>query len=404
MVKDKKKLKILFVSQYFPPEVAAPAVRVHETCREWVKLGHDVTVLCGFPHHPTGVVPEKYKRLLTKRENWDGIKVVRTWLYAAPNKGVFRRSLCYVSFMLSAIISGMLFVRKVDVVIATSPQLLVGVSGWVLSRFKRCPFFFEVRDLWPDALVAVGVCIPGPLFSALKFLERFLYERAQEIVVVTNAFRETIADIGGLDKKIAVIPTGIDLDKFQPGGGDGWGGGVAYIGTLGLAHRLDFFIETASEMPTVPFNLIGDGADRQRLELLAGRLGTKNLRFWGLLPRDRIPSMIYAMDVCVVALRDSKLFHKFIPSKMFEVMACERPMIVACAGEAAEIARRSGGAIVVPPEDKDAFKDAIQRLLESNGLRSELGRRGRRFVQSEFDRKKLSTRYIKMIKESVQKL
>lgn len=396
---NRRKLRILFVSQYFPPEVAAPAVRAHETCREWAQLGHDVTVLCGFPHHPSGVIPPRYRRLLVKRETLDGVKVIRTWLHAAPNKGVLRRSLSYLTFMLSAIVTGALTVRKPDVVIGTSPQMLTGVAAWALSRIKGCPFVFEVRDLWPDALRAVGLKIPGILFAALKSLELFLYDRAEQIVVVTESFKRMIGRSAVRSRNVVVVPNGVDLTAFSPG--EGGAEGVAYIGTLGLAHKLDFLVEAAAAMKDTNFNLIGEGADRERLESLARRLGADNLRFWGLQPRKLVPSLIRRMDICVVALRKSRLFTSFIPSKMFEVMACGRPLILACEGEAAEIAERSGAAIVIAPEDIGSLRTAIRKLMNSKRLRTSMGHAGRRFVEEHYDRNRLSRKYLEILKRVI---
>jgi len=394
MKKGRKKLRIVFISQYFPPEVAAPAVRVHETCREWVRMGHDVTVLCGFPHHPTGIVPERYKRLIVKREKLDGIKVIRTWLYAAPNRGFLKRSFSYLSFMISAIITGSILVRRPDVIIATSPQLLVGVSGYVLSKLRRCPFVFEVRDLWPDALTAVGVRIPRLLYGILKSLEHFLYKKAKLIVVVTDSFRKILKHVVGRNK-IFVLPNGVDVEMFSPGRGGGKG--VAYIGTLGLAHRLDFLIRTAKNLPQITFNLIGDGADRSRLEKHAMTSEARNVRFWGIIPRMKIPSIIRSMDICIVALRKSELFQNFIPSKMFEFMGCARPLILACEGESAEIAKKSGGVLLINPESEEELVGAIKKLMMNSHLRKKMGIKGRRFVEAHYDRKNLSKKYIRFL-------
>ena len=207
-------MHIVYVSQYFPPEVAAPAVRVYELSRQWVRMGHKVTVLTGFPHHPTGVVPKRYRGYLRKFEVIDGIRVIRTWLYAAPNVGVLRRSLCYLSFMISAIITGLLYVRRPDVVIATSPQLLVGVAGWLIAKVKRCPFIFEVRDLWPEALVAVGLSKRNLLISVLKRLARFLYTHPSAVVTVTKRFQEKIQ--AQTSSSVYYLPNGVDRTLFYP--------------------------------------------------------------------------------------------------------------------------------------------------------------------------------------------
>ncbi|MGB0005676.1 MAG: glycosyltransferase, partial [Candidatus Sulfotelmatobacter sp.] len=179
-------MKILYISQYFPPEMGAPAARAVELSRHWVATGHDVTVLTGFPNHPTGVVPREYRdkfRRLVVHEQTDGIHVVRSWLLPFPNRKAYERILNYCSFCISAASTG-IFLSRPDVVIATSPQLLVGLSGWFVARWKRVPFVFEVRDLWPESLTAVGMGDADSLLQrCLARIAGFLYQRSDRVVV-----------------------------------------------------------------------------------------------------------------------------------------------------------------------------------------------------------------------------
>ena len=211
-------MKILYVSHNFPPEMGATAGRVYELSRHWLEAGHEVTVLTGFPNHPTGVVPSEYRRKMRRisiRENVEGIDVVRTWLYPAPNRRPVERMLNYGSFCISACLRG-LSLRRPDVVIATSPQLLVGLSGWWISRWKGCPFVFEVRDLWPESLLASGIGRENsPLIRSLDRLASFLYDQCDQIVVVTEACRQNLIARKRLSReRIEVVENGVETDKF----------------------------------------------------------------------------------------------------------------------------------------------------------------------------------------------
>jgi len=245
-------VKILYISQYYPPEIAAPAARVSELSRHWVADGHQVTVLTGFPNHPTGVVHLGYRdklRRLIFRERMEGVWVVRTWLWPKPNHKALGRMLSFVSFCVSAVVSG-LFLSRPDVVIATSPQLLVGLTGWWLARAKRVPFVFEVRDLWPESLSAVGMGNDKSiLHRLLAKIAGFLYRQSDKVVVVTPAFKDHLVKHWSVPpEKISVVQNGVETGFFTPGHADaqlrhelgGEGKFVAcYIGTIGMAHGLE---------------------------------------------------------------------------------------------------------------------------------------------------------------------
>ena len=274
-------MKILYISHYFPPEIAAPAVRVSELSRHWASAGHNVTVLTGFPNHPTGIVHPDYRtklRQLVFRERIDGVQVVRTWLWPRPNRKALGRMLNFVSFLLSSSIFG-LFLSRPDVVIATSPQLLVGLAGWWLARAKRVAFIFEVRDLWPESLSAVGMgSDQSMLHRVLAKIAGFLYRHSDKIVVVTPAFKDHLVKNWKVPAaKISVVPNGVETELFSPEKANAElkrelgteGKFVAcYIGTMGMAHGLETILEAAMELKsTVPqafFLLVGDGAEKER--------------------------------------------------------------------------------------------------------------------------------------------
>src|ERR1700685_2032099 len=252
-------MKISYISQYFPPEMGAPAARAAELSRHWASLGHEVTVLTGFPNHPTGIVPAEYHRQfrrLVGRERIDGVNVVRTWLLPFPNRKAYERMLNYSSFCISAASTG-LFLSRPDVVIATSPQLLVGLSGWWLARCNGVPFVFEVRDLWPESLAAVGVSSHNsPLPRLLAKIAGFLYRRCDRLVVVTSAFKEYLVEHWRVpEEKIFVVENGVETSLFSrlaPNAalrrtlGTEGKFVVSYIGTMGNAHRLETLLEAAT--------------------------------------------------------------------------------------------------------------------------------------------------------------
>src|SRR5580700_1617644 len=286
-------MKILYISQYFPPEMGAPAARAAELSLHWAAAGHDVTVLTGFPNHPTGVVPAEYRdklRLLVVREKTGGVNVVRTWLLPFPNRKAHERMLNYSSFCISAASTG-LFLPRPDVVIATSPQLLVGLSGWWLARWKRAPFVFEVRDLWPESLAAVGMGETNSLLHrSLAKIAGFLYRHSDRVVVVTPAFEDYLVKHWRVPReKISVVENGVETQLFAPQpaaalrrelGVEGKFV-VSYIGTMGMAHGLETIIVAAAQLqdqdrdkdkdtnPEIIFLLLGEGADKDRIVALS---------------------------------------------------------------------------------------------------------------------------------------
>jgi glycosyltransferase involved in cell wall biosynthesis len=408
-------MRILFVSQYFPPEPGAPAARVSELTRAWVKAGHEVTVLTALPHHPTGIVPPEYRGKALYREDFHGVNVLRTWIYAAPNKGRVKRSLGYASFSVSAALWGQLHARgRPDVVVATSPQLLCGFAGRVISGLRRTPFVFEVRDLWPESIVAVGALPAGhPVIRGLELAEVHLYGAARKIVVVTDAFRERLITRGIDPAKLHVIKNGVDLTRFQPAPRDtalraelGWGDRfvVSYVGTHGMAHGLDAVLDVAKKLSArddVRFLFVGEGAERARLEQRARTEGIANTRFLGALPRDRMNEVYATSDACLVSLRKTDLFTTVIPSKIFEIAAMARPIVLSVDGEARAIVEASRGGVFVPPEDVDSMANAITTFANDPARGISMGERGRAYVAKEFDREALAMRYLDVLEEAV---
>ena len=405
-------MRILYISQYFPPEIGAPAARVSELSRRWADAGHEATVLTGFPNHPTGKIHPDYRdrfRRLTMKETVHGTHVVRTWLWPLPNRKPLERILNYTSFAASAVVRG-LFMKKPDVVIATSPQLLVGISGWLLARIKKVPVILEVRDIWPDAILASGVSRPGSrLAKVLSAISRFLYRRCDHIVVVTPAFVDELVTKWDVPQnKISLVVNGVETDLFTPGDGsetrrllgleDRFV--VAYVGTVGLAHGIRTVLDTAERMlpsTQVVFLVVGEGAERQSLEAEAIRRGLSNVMFAGQRPREEIPGILRASDACLVLLKKTDAFKQVIPTKMLEFMSSETPVILGVGGQARAIVERAGGGLCIEPENVDELIEAIEQLEMSEELRTNLGKSGRRHMIMEFSRQRSAEDYIEVL-------
>jgi len=394
--------------------MGAPAARAAELSRHWARMGHDVTVLTGFPNHPTGIVPENWRfrfRRLHYVETADGVRVVRTWLWPLPNRKAHERIRNYASFCVSAALSG-LALNKADVIIATSPQLLCAVAGWWLSWWKRVPFVFEVRDLWPESLAAVGAGASGGLLHrALGAIAGFLYRRADRIVVVSPAFKDHLIRYWKVPaEKIATVENGVETDifRFDPAAArvreelnvsDRFL--ICYIGTMGNAHGLETLIVAAEELqnalPSAMFLLIGEGAEKDQIVKLAAARGLSNVQFLGQQPRERIPAYVSAADLCLVMLRKTELFKTVIPTKLLEYMACQRPVMVAVDGQARQIVEAAGAGVFVEPEDSKALVKAILDLSARPEDMRRMGASGRQHILNNFSREKKARDYIDML-------
>jgi len=380
---------ILFITDNFPPEVNAPASRTFEHCRRWVSEGNQVTVLTCAPNFPNGKVYEGYKNRFHYREEMSGIATIRVITYISPNSGFFSRILDYLSFMFSAIVAG-LFVKKVDVIVATSPQFFTTVAAYFLSKIKRKPWVFELRDLWPESISAVGALRSKRVIGMLEKLELFLYRNANLIVTVTHSFKQNLMERGIASAKIKTVTNGVDLARFSSRGKAanvisdlGFQGKfvVGYIGTHGLAHGLDTIIDAAEVTQRsglnndIQFLFLGDGAMKRELVQRADGLELKNVTFHDTVPKDQVVSYWAILDLCVVHLKKDPLFETVIPSKIFESMAMGVPLVHCVPGESASIVADSEAGVLVPPENPDAIAAAIIDLKQDRIRREQLARK-----------------------------
>ncbi len=401
--------------------MGAPAARAAELARHWVRMGHEVSVLTGFPNHPTGVVPAEWRsrfRHLQDAETVDGVCVERTWLWPLPNRKAHERIRTYGSFCISSAIRGLCLARP-DLIIGTSPQLLVALSAWWLAFWKRVPFIFEVRDLWPESLAAVGAAAEGSfLHRMLGAIAGFLYRHAHHIVVVTPAFKSHLIQHWRVPAgKISIVENGVETDLFRldPATVENrkrlnLNGAkfddrflVCYIGTLGMAHGLETLIATAERLrhtlPNALLMLIGEGAEKKHIAELAVARGLTNIEFIGQQPRQSIPGLISASDLCLVMLKKTDLFKTVIPTKLLEYMACERPVIVAVDGQARQIVEDARAGVYVPPEDSQALAQAICDLAGNPEKRRQMGSNGREYIKANLSRERTARRYISVLEE-----
>jgi glycosyltransferase involved in cell wall biosynthesis len=394
-------LRILFITDNFPPETNAPATRTFEHTRRWVRAGAHVTVITTAPNFPAGKLFPGYHNRLLQREWIEGVETVRVWSYITANEGFARRTLDYMSFMVTGFLAG-LFLRRPALIVCTSPQFFTACAAYVLSLLKRRPFVFELRDLWPDSILAVGAMPESKAIRALKRLEYFLYRKAALIVSVTNSFKSVLSSNGIPPEKIAVVHNGADLARFAPGPKPDelvkrhalQGKFVAaYIGTVGMAHGLETILEAASKLAAntaVAFVVVGDGAERSSLEAQAQRRSLSNVTFVGRVDKDEVRRYWRLADVALVLLRDRPVFRHVVPSKMFEAMATARPIVLGVLGESAELLTEAAAGVVIQPESADALAEAITRLAANPQELAAMGASGRRFVEAEFDRDKLA--------------
>jgi glycosyltransferase involved in cell wall biosynthesis len=379
-------MHILFLSDNFPPEVNAPASRTHEHARVWVAEGDRVTVVTCAPNFPQGRVFDGYRNRLWQTEVVDGIRVIRVWSYITANEGFAKRVLDYMSFMLTAFVAS-LFVRRVDLVVGTSPQFFTAVAAWAVGAVKRVPFVFELRDLWPESIKAVGAMKDSRAIAFLEALELFLYRRAARIVSVTHSFRDTLMRRGIDGAKIDVVTNGVDIGRFSPRPKDleleaslGFQGCfvVGYIGTHGMAHGLDTLLDAMKllrehpEGRRVRLLMLGDGACKAALKARAASMGLSSIRFVDTVPKDEVARYWSLLDASVIHLKATELFTTVIPSKLFECMGMGIPVLHGVAGESARIVESERVGRVFAPEDANALADDVLALMADPALRAML--------------------------------
>ena len=402
-------MRILFLTDNFPPEVNAPATRTFDHCKEWVKKGTEVTVITCAPNFPIGKVYSGYKNTWHTEEKIEGIRVIRVWSYIVANKGFFFFFLDFVSYSITSFIAG-LFVET-DLIIATSPQFFTALSGRALAFWKHKPWIMEVRDLWPESIKTVGAMKDNLFIRYFEWQEKRCYKSAKSIIVVTDSFKEKLTARGINSRKIHVIKNGVDKTLFRPMKKDtvlirelGLEGKtvIGYIGTHGMAHKLDFILRCANRLQdsNYHFLLLGDGAERENLLRLKEELGCRNVTMLSSVPKSEVKRYISILDICLINLRKSELFKTVIPSKIFENAAMGIPILMGVEGEAKQIVESYNAGVCFEPENEDDFFSKL-RIFENKEKYSSF-KKGCLDLANDFDRKKLADKMYGIIENTLK--
>ena len=401
-------MKILFITDNFPPEVNAPATRTYEHCQEWIKQGAEVTVITCAPNFPHGKVCEGYKNKLYQKENLDGIEVIRIWSYITSNSGFTKRVLDYVSFAFMAFWVGLF--QKYDVIIATSPQFFTTWTAWGLSKIRRKPWIFELRDLWPESIKTVGAMKQGRAIDILEKIELGLYHDADKVVAVTDAFKANLMKRGIDDEKIEVVTNGSNMALFSPREKDlellkslklEDEFVIGYIGTHGMAHSLDFIVRSLAKIDDerVHFLFIGDGAMKKKIVALAEELQLKNITFLAPVSKDQVPAYLSIIDVSLAPLKKEDNFKTVIPSKIFEASAMQKPTLLGVEGQAQEIIEKYDAGLCFEPENEVDFLLKIEEIR--NEVRYKELQAGCAKLAQNFDRKRLADKMLNIVEHVV---
>lgn len=404
-------MQILLITDNFPPETNAPATRTYEHCKEWVKKGAEVTIITCAPNFPQGKVYEGYKNRLYQKENIDGIEVIRVWSYITANEGFAKRVLDYVSFAFTAFWAGLF--QKYDVIIATSPQFFTTWTASALSKIRRKPWIFELRDLWPESIRTVGAMKQGRVLDWLEEVELWLYRDAAKVVAVTDAFKQNLIDRGIDTEKVEVVTNGANLELYEPREKDqellstlGLEGKfiVGYIGTHGMAHSLDFIIRSIAKVKddSIHFLFVGSGAAKVGLVETVNELGLKNVTLLDPIAKEEVPRYLSIVDASLAPLKKSETFKTVIPSKIFEASAMGKPTLLGVEGQAQEIIERYGAGLCFEPENEKDFLEKLMRLREDELLYRSCVE-GCKKLAIDFDRKGLAKKMLKIIEQVGEK-
>jgi glycosyltransferase involved in cell wall biosynthesis len=398
-------MHILFLTDNFPPEVNAPATRTFEHCQEWIKEGHEVTVITCVPNFPHGKVFDGYKNKFYQKDLIGGIRVIRVWSYITSNSGFVKRVLDYVSFAIMSFLVGLF--QKHDVIVATSPQFFTTWSGWALSKIRRKPWIFELRDIWPESIKTVGAMKQGRVISILEKIELGLYKSCNKVVAVTDAFKTNLISRGIDENKIEVVTNGSNMKLFYPRKKDlellyelGLQGKfvVGYIGTHGMAHSLDFIVRSIAKVQDldIHFLFIGDGAMKQTVIELAKELKLMNITFLDSIPKEQVPVYLSIVDISLAPLIESDTFKAVIPSKIFEASSMLKPTLLGVEGQAQQIIESYNAGLCFKPESENDFLDKLQRIRKKECY-IDL-QKGCEKLSHDFNRKYLAIKMLKIIK------
>ncbi|MBK6541358.1 MAG: glycosyltransferase family 4 protein [Flavobacteriales bacterium] len=398
-------MRIIFLTQYFPPETGAPQNRLFAMAKALRMKGAEITVLTAMPNYPDMRIQSGYRGRMVVRENMEGLDVHRVWLFVSKGKGLFTRLLNYFSFVFTSALYGLFRLRKTDVLLVESPPLFLGISAMLLARAKGAKLVFNVSDLWPESAVQLGLVTNALAIGLSERLEMRCYRSAALITGQTQGIVDNIK-ARCPEKDVLWVPNGVDLDlidkaRSTPAIRSEYGIPsdsfvVVYTGIFGHAQGLEVVLRAAERIrdrPNVLFLLAGDGPERTGLLAFAKEKVLTNVRFMDTMPRDRALSLVAACDAAVVPLRRNKLFEGAIPSKAFEAMGLGKPLLLGVEGEALRLFIEEGGAgLAFVPEDDADLARSVLRYLDDPSLRRAHGESGARYVRERFDRHRITDR------------
>lgn len=402
-------MKILFLTQYCPPEVGAPQNRIFEFAKQLKKFGHDITILTAMPNYPKGEIFDEYKGKKIVQEELDGIKIVRTSIYATKEKDFIKRLRNYLSFTFSSVFTGAKYIDKQDVIITESPPLFLGWSGYVLSKKKGAKFVFNVSDLWPESAVKLGVLHNKSLIKMSTWLEEFCYRKAAAVTGQTKGIVDDIVNRGFDKSKVHLITNGVDTEFFKIENRDeefrkeiGVENkfAICYAGIHGLAQGLETVIEAAEilkDNKDIQIVFIGDGPEKSKLIQMTEDKGLDNVTFLPVQQKPNMPRIIASMDATVIPLKKLDLFKGALPSKMFEALSSELPIVLAVEGEAEKLINDAKAGITVEPENPQDIAQAILKLYNDVELRRTLGKNGRKYVIENYSRESITRKLEKIL-------
>jgi glycosyltransferase involved in cell wall biosynthesis len=418
-------MRLRILTHYYPPEVGAPQVRLAALAQGLARAGAEVTVHTGFPHYPDGEIKPPYRNRPLRVERVDGVRILRSWVYAAPNRGFARRLANHASLATAALAAAPAG-GPADVLLVETPPLLLAGAAIAYARAKRARLVLNVADLWPDSAVEMGTLESQRAIAAARQVERSAYRSATAIACPTEGIYATLRERPESAAKAALMRPAVDLARFDPAAaglcgapapsksaaanGSGEAGGsaplrVLYAGTVGLAHGLGTLLDAAAELerraerpgdeetPHLAVTIAGDGAEAPALRARLAAEGPAAVRMLGAVAAERIPPLYAESDVAVVMLRDLPIFEGALPTKLLEAMAAGRPVVLAARGEAARLVETERCGVVVPPEDPRALAEALTALAADPPRRAAMGAAGRRAAEQRFGRKAWLSRW-----------
>jgi glycosyltransferase involved in cell wall biosynthesis len=403
---------ILLIHQAFAAIDEPGGTRHHELARYLARRGHRVTVIASALTYLTGTSASGRIPWKQAEDGGEGITILRAYTYNALHRSFFHRLLSFFSFMFSSFWIGR-GVRRVDVVWGTSPPIFQGVTAWLLARLKGARFLFEVRDLWPAFAVAVGVLTSPALIRMSEWLERFLYRRADQLIVNSPGFIDHIQACGG--ENIALLPNGADTAMFDPdadgadfrrahGLGDRFV--VLYAGAHGLSNDLGIVLEAAQQLawhPEIAFVLLGDGKDKPALMAQARQMGLANMVFVPPVPKEGMGNALAAADACLAILKPLAMYRTVYPNKVFDYMAAGRATVLAIDGVIREVIEAAEGGVYVPPGDALALAEAVLALASDRACTRQFGLNARRYLEAHFDRAQVAEELVGVLRGMVGK-